>query len=128
MMKIDRSHLLLDACCILNFWASGHLMEILKAIPAQVAVTQVVLEEELQILQRLKNEGDKSAIQFEKAINQEIIKTVDFDSDAEAETFVNYLTNNLDDGEALTCAIAFHRQWAIATDDKKAISFTALFI
>ncbi len=124
-MKISSSHLILDACCIINFWASGHLLEILKSIPAQVAVTQVVLEEELQILQRQQNEGDESAIQFETAIDREIIKIVDFDfdSDAETETFVNYLANNLGDGEAATFAIAFHRKWAIATDEKRAISF-----
>ncbi|MGB3512742.1 MAG: hypothetical protein WBA93_26695 [Microcoleaceae cyanobacterium] len=36
---------------------------------------------------------------------------------------MNYLANNLGDGEAATCSIGFHRQWAIATDDKRAISF-----
>ncbi|MGD1806182.1 hypothetical protein ACP6PL_12180 [Dapis sp. BLCC M126] len=124
-MKISGSHLLLDTCCIINFWASGHLLEILKSIPSQVAVTQVVLEEELQILQRQQNEGDESAIQFQTAIDREIVKIVDFDfdSDGETETFVNYLANNLGDGEAATFAIAFHRGWGIATDDKKAISF-----
>ena len=122
-MKISCSHLLLDACCIINFSASGYLLEILKVIPAQVAVTQVVLKEELQILQRLKNEGDESATQFEIAIDREIVKIVDFDSEAEAETFLNYLANNLGDGEAATSAIVFHRGWAIATDDKRAISF-----
>ncbi len=124
-MKISSSYLLLDACCIINFLASGHLLEILKVIPAQVAVTQVVLEEELQILERLKDEGNESAIQFQIAIDRDIVKIVDydFDSDAETETFLNYLANNLGDGEAATFAIAFQRKWALATDDKKAISF-----
>ena len=36
---------------------------------------------------------------------------------------MNYLANNLGDAEAATFAIAFHRGLAIATDDKKAISF-----
>jgi predicted nucleic acid-binding protein len=35
---------------------------------------------------------------------------------------VNYAAV-LDDGESATCAIAVHRGWAIATDDKKAITF-----
>ncbi|MEM1171198.1 MAG: type II toxin-antitoxin system VapC family toxin [Cyanobacteria bacterium P01_H01_bin.35] len=122
-MKNFSSHLILDTCCLINFWASGYPLEILKVIPAQVAVTQVVLEEELQILQRLKNEGDESATQFEIAIDQDIVKIVDFESEAEAETFLNYLANNLGDGEAATSAIAFHRGWAIATDDRRAIPF-----
>lgn len=47
---------------------------------------------------------------------------MDFEPEEEAESFVNYATI-LDDGESATCAIAVHRGWAIATDDKAAISF-----
>ncbi|XWK89579.1 MAG: hypothetical protein U7127_05815 [Phormidium sp.] len=36
---------------------------------------------------------------------------------------MNYAFELGDDGESATCAIAFHRGWAIATDDRKAISF-----
>jgi hypothetical protein len=35
---------------------------------------------------------------------------------------VNYAAI-LDDGDSATAAIAVHRQWAMATDDKRAISF-----
>lgn len=45
-MKMSSSYLLIDACCIINFWASGHLLEILKTISDQVAVTLVAQEEE----------------------------------------------------------------------------------
>jgi hypothetical protein len=41
----------------------------------------------------------------------------------EAELFVNYVFELRGDGESASCAIAVHRGWAIATDDKKAISF-----
>jgi hypothetical protein len=50
MMDIAHSHVILDACCILNFCASGHFLAILQSIPARVAVTQVVREEELKTL------------------------------------------------------------------------------
>ncbi|MEB3342965.1 hypothetical protein [Okeania sp.] len=56
-----------------------------------------------------ENEGDESAIQFEVAINQGIVEIIDFDSEAEAETFINY-TARIDDGEAATCAIAVCRE------------------
>lgn len=122
-MQILHSHVLLDACCILNLSASGHLLEILQAIPAQVVVTQVVRERELKTLQRLENEENEGAIQLEAAIAQGVMIVVDFQSESEETSFVNYVFELGDDGESACCAIAVHRGWAIATDDKKAISF-----
>ena len=123
-MQIGHSHIVLDACCILNFCASGHFIAILKSIPAEVVVTEVVRQKELITLQRLKNEENDSVIQFATAITQGLLLVVDFESAFEEETFVNYAFELGDDGESATCAIAFHRGWAIATDDKKAISFS----
>ncbi|MBE9011036.1 hypothetical protein IQ250_12545 [Pseudanabaenaceae cyanobacterium LEGE 13415] len=122
-MQLRQSHLVLDACCILNFCASRHLILILKAISAQVVVTAVVKEKELLTLQRLETEENEGATQFETAISQGLILVVDFESEVEEETFVNYAFELGDDGESATCAIAFHRDCAIATDDKKAVSF-----
>jgi hypothetical protein len=121
-MDISHSHILLDACCILNFCASGRLLEILQVIPAQVTVAVVVQERELKTLQRLRKEENDSVNQFEIAITQGLLKIVDFESEEEAELFVNYVAVLGDDGESATCAIAIHRGWGIATDDKKAIS------
>lgn len=123
-MQIRHSHVVLDACCVLNFCASGHFITILKSIPAQVVVTEVVKEKELLTLQRLQDEENEGAIQFETAIKQGLLIVVDFESESEEETFVNYAFELGDDGESATCAVAIHRGWAIATDDKKAISFS----
>jgi hypothetical protein len=122
-MDIAHSHVLLDACCVLNFSASGRLLEILSAIPAQVVVTEVVRQKELKTLQRLKTEDNEAAVQFEIAISKGLLLVTDFESEAEEEAFVNYASSMGDDGESATGAIAVHRSWAIATDDKKAISF-----
>jgi len=123
-MKIRHSHVILDACCVLNFCASGNFIAILKSIPAQVTVTEVVREKELITLQRLKDEENEGVIQFETVITQGLLLVVDFESELEEETFVNYAFELGDDGESATCAIAVHRGWAIATDDKKAVSFS----
>lgn len=122
-MQIKTSHLVLDACCVLNFCASGYLIEILQSIPAQVVVTEVVRDRELLTLQRLQEENNKDALQFELAIEEKLLLVMDFNSEIEEETFVNYVFELGDDGESATGAIAVHRNWAIATDDKKAISF-----
>lgn len=121
-MQIRQSHVVLDACCILNFCASGHFLEILRAIPAQVIVALVVQDNELETLRQLENQVNPGATQFEAALVQRWLTAIDFESELEAERFVNYAAV-LDDGEAATCAIAVHRGWAIATDDKKAIVF-----
>ncbi len=122
-MHIRHSHVVLDACCVLNFCASGQFITILKSIPAQVVVAEVVREKELLTLQRLQDEENEGAIQFETAIRQGLLLVVDFESELEEETFVNYAFELGDDGESATCAIAIHRGWAVATDDKKAASF-----
>lgn len=122
-MEIKHSHLVLDACCILNFCASGHLIEIIQSIPSKVVVTEVVRERELLTLQRLVGQNDEDVNQFEMAIEKGFLACVDFSSEHEEETFVNYVFELGDDGESASCAIATHRKWALATDDKKAISF-----
>ncbi|VXD22021.1 conserved hypothetical protein [Planktothrix serta PCC 8927] len=122
-MLIKSSHIVLDTCCILNFCASGNFLSILKTIPAQVVVTEVVKERELLTLRRLENQENEDATQLERAIEQELLFVVDFESEAEEETFINYAFELGDDGESATCAIAVHREYAMATDDKKAITF-----
>jgi len=119
MMNLTHSHVILDACCLLNFRASGNLLAILKAIPATVAVAQVVKDEELKTMQTIKNQEEN---QLETAISQGILEVVDFESEEEAELFVNYAAV-IDDGESATGAIAINRGWAMATDDKGAIRF-----
>ncbi|MBK1990848.1 hypothetical protein A0J48_025635 [Sphaerospermopsis aphanizomenoides BCCUSP55] len=121
-MQITHSHIILDACCVLNLCASGQFLGILKSLPAEIVVTTVVQERELNTLQQLQQEENNAVLEFQEAIQQGLLKVVDFESEAEEESFVNYAAV-LDDGESATFAIAFHRGWAIATDDKKAIKF-----
>jgi predicted nucleic acid-binding protein len=121
-MQITHSHILLDACCVLNLCASGQFLAILKSLPAEVVVATVVQEYELKTLQRLTSKDNDTVLEFEEAITQSLLKVVDFESEEEEESFVNYAFD-LDDGESATCAIAVHRKWAVATDDDKAIKF-----
>lgn len=122
-MNIKQSHIVLDTCCILNFYASGKFLEILEAMPAQVVITEVVRLQELKTLQYLEDDVNKGAIYFEKAIADGLILIIDFESELEEETFINYASEIGDDGESATFAVAFHREWSVATDDKRAISF-----
>lgn len=122
-MLINYSHIVLDTCCVLNFCASGHLAGILESIPAQVVVTEVVKSQELLTLKRVEESLGSGSITFEEAINKGLVTIEDFDSEAEAEAFINYASELKDEGESATFAIAVNRNWAVATDDKKATSF-----
>jgi predicted nucleic acid-binding protein len=114
-MQINHSHLAIDTCCLLNLCASGELLNILKviSISAQATIVEEV-KQELQEIDHLE--------QFESAITKGLLLIVDFQSEAEETAFINYAFD-LDDGESATGAIAIQRNWAIATDDKKAIKF-----
>lgn len=122
-MHISHSPVVLDACCVLNLYASGNLLGVLKFISTQVVVSKVVIDFELTSLQRLQTEVSETDSQFNMAIAQGLLKVVDFESKDEIDSFFNYAATLGDDGESASCAIAFHRGWAIATDDKKAIKF-----
>ncbi len=88
-MQIQQSHVVLDACCILNFCASGNFLEILQAISVQAVVTLVVQTDELETLRQLENQVNPGATQFESAITQGWLKTVDFESEQESADSLN---------------------------------------
>src|SRR4051812_35969525 len=72
---------LLDACCLINLFATGLIERILGALPYTFAVADIVARESL---------------------------------------FVQ-LAADIDDGEAMTCALAVRRGYAVATDDRKTL-------
>ena len=82
-MYIRHSHLVLDACCLLNFGASGNFLAILQAIPAQVVVSEVVKDQEIKTLQSLEDDENEGILQFDKAIESGLLLVVDFASEAE---------------------------------------------
>jgi hypothetical protein len=86
---------------------SGHMEDILQAIPGCVTLATFVLDEEML----------RSNLQ--PLIARGLIHVVSPESEAEETSFVNFAAE-LDDGEAITGAIAIHRHWSIATDDRKA--------
>ncbi len=119
--------IILDACCIINLYASGHMQNILESIPIPVAVAAYVHDMESH---RIYSGPDEDVMKETKLINLEpfvhmkLLQVVSLENEFEEITAVNFSTAAaLDTGEAITAAIAIHRSWTIATDDKAAISF-----
>jgi hypothetical protein len=117
--------IILDACCIINLYASGEMESILKAISKSVAVAAYVRDHEaLRILSGVDGAVTQrfEQIDLQPLIDCGLLVVVSPESEAENIAFVNFAVV-LDDGEAITGAIALHRNWSIGSDDRKAISF-----
>ena len=63
---------------------------------------------------------DREAIELSSMIATGALDVIETDDDEELLTFID-LTRDLDDGEAMTLALAIHRTGEIMTDDRKAI-------
>jgi hypothetical protein len=113
---------LLDACCVLNLFASGQVDAILASLPFRIGIAERAATEALYL--RRGGEGDDAderiAIDLQPLVEGGVVEILTVDTEAEIATYVT-LATQLDDGEAMTCALALHRDCAVATDDRKAI-------
>jgi predicted nucleic acid-binding protein len=98
----QRNYLIIDACVLINLIATGIIKEILNVI-AQNSVICVLVKDESLFLRK----------------EDDINETEPSETAAEQQSFVNFAAV-LDDGEAMSLAIALSRNWHLATDDKKA--------
>jgi len=96
--------------------------EILRAAPTDNTVTAYVAEKEALTIQG--EDGDE-AIDLESMISAGLIQIVTLETEIEHETALTIVAAVGGQGEAETGAIAIHRNWCMATDDKKARNFLA---
>ncbi len=96
---------------------------ILEAIPGTVAIAAYVREQEVLRINARSGEGGTRApqpINLQPLIDRGLLIVVSPESEAENESYVNFAAVLGDDGEAITAAIAVHRNWAIGIDDRSA--------
>lgn len=125
-VKITTNHdfLILDACVLMNLYASGWIEAILSAISETCTVAIYVAESEaLSVYAKAKSDilGEKERVQLQPLFDKGLLRAVDLESEEERASFLLLSAQRLDDGEAITMAIAQHRRWAVATDDRRAI-------
>lgn len=114
---------LLDACCVINLFASGRVEEILSALPCHFYVAEKVTEEALYILpigEDADAPSEPEEIDLAPLITGGLIAIVRPESEEEETAYVDFAAV-LDDGEAMTCALAVFRNCDMATDERKAI-------
>jgi predicted nucleic acid-binding protein len=98
--------------------------EILECIAETLSVAAYVKEKEALMVY----DGPESDIRqqtvpidLQPLIDRHLLLVATIDSEREEEAFVT-LASKMDDGEAMTAAIAIERDWGVATDDKRAIA------
>jgi hypothetical protein len=121
-MALTRDPIILDACCVLTLYGSGHMGEALAALPGPVYVSEYVAEEEALTVYDGPPEdirSEKTNVELEPLLEEEIVEITSLQSE-ERDPFLQ-LVQLLDDGEARTLAISASRGWTIGTDDKRAL-------
>lgn len=120
-LPLKHDTLILDAACVINLYASGKMAEILGAVPAEITIAAYVAEKEAL---RIRGTEEDQQIDLKPMVDDGLITIVTFDTEEEEETALS-IAAVLDQGEADTGAIAIHRDWAMATDDRKARNLLA---
>lgn len=115
---------LLDACVVINLEASGMMREILLAMPGPVAIVDRVLAETRYDLRAGTRGNPIERVALNTSISDETISVLSPNNDDELMTFIDFAAE-LDDGEAMTLALAIHRTHTVVTDDRKAIRLLA---
>ena len=112
---------IVDACCLINLYASSEECSILRAC-GEFWVPPQVQREALRICRCDPADPTKLVSQdldLSNAIAAGLIQTCQVEGPDESDAFIRYAMQ-LDDGEAACLAVAQVRRWTVATDDRKA--------
>ncbi len=107
----------LDACCLINLFATDRAEEILRSLPYRFAIARYVATEEVLTV---GSEGQDQHPRITSLIDQGNLEEFAVCTAEEHRELVRFALQ-LDDGEAHTCALAVVHGGRVATDDRKAI-------
>jgi predicted nucleic acid-binding protein len=106
-----------DACVLINLLATGRFKEIAQGIGHELAISKAAASEALFL--RDPETGEKEPIELKPYIDARLLDILTVETLEERTSYVAYAAE-LDDGEAMSIALAECRQLALATDDRKA--------
>lgn len=113
---------IIDACCLINLYASVSEAYILQAC-GWVFISDEVRAEALTFRQPDPDDTSKLVpvrIDLSDALAEGLVKECRIEGEEELNAFVRFAME-IDDGEASCLALAQSRGWIVATDDRKAI-------
>lgn len=116
---------IIDACSLINLYASGRVVDVLQVFGGEFYVPKQVREEAMSIRRVEEEDSNRlvpEPIDLDGIIHQGLLKECGIEGEDEAAAFLQFAID-LEDGEAACLAIAKVRGWSVATDDKKAIRF-----
>jgi predicted nucleic acid-binding protein len=111
--------ILLDACALINLLASGEIEPILSAAASEIMICAAVEKESIYLRSDDPSDPSPALIRLDGFIRAGVFSVCDIEGEAEETLYVDY-AGQLDDGEAMSLAIANARGFILATDDRKA--------
>lgn len=115
----------LDACALINLYASGRLADVVQHLQAPLLVVPKVVEEAGWVFERSGLErGPRVPIDLTPLLDAGVLEIVSLTPGAQV-AFIG-LARRLDDGEAMTIAAALEREGGrVVTDDEAALRVLA---
>jgi hypothetical protein len=115
----SQSVAILDACVLINILASGRAQEILTGSGFKFGICTVVNQESIYLRAADLN-APPDTVELAPFVKSKCLSVYALSGDKEQALYVDYAAD-LDDGEAMTLALAFSRGFTVATtDDRKA--------
>jgi len=118
----DSPLLILDACAVINLYATRVMDRILATNDGTYAICDVVGDEAQYVRRGGSGDdaGDLERINLEPLMRGGLLTMLHASTEDESNTFIDLVASALDDGEATSGAIAFHRFGTVVTDDRPA--------
>ena len=107
-----------DTCVLINVLASGEAEGILAAAGGEFLICTAVRNESIY-LRSEEPEPSLDRVDISAHIESGLFGVTDLEGEDEQSLYIDY-ASQLDDGEAMSLAIAYVRDYHIATDDRKA--------
>ncbi len=117
--RVSRPTILLDACALINLLASGEIESILSATASEIMICAAVQKESLYLRSDDPHDQLPEPIHLDDFLRAGVFSVCDMEGEKEETLYVDY-ASQLDDGEAMSLAIANARGYSLATDDRKA--------
>jgi predicted nucleic acid-binding protein len=112
---------LLDACAVLNLYATRWMGPILAVVHGPVGVADVVAREAQFVLRGGTGEDarEREPVDLQPLLSDGLLEVIFSDVEEELLTFID-LSQEVGEGEAMTASLAIHRGCIVVTDDRKA--------